>query len=75
MIAPVATASAEAIRIACPGSPSAATRGMITAAIIGPSAESGPSTRMRDGPARAYPIRHRIEVYRPVTAGRPASSA
>ena len=53
MIAPVATASAEAIRIACPGSPSAATRGMITAAIIGPSAESGPSTRMRDGPARA----------------------
>jgi len=57
------------------GSPSAPASGRMVAAIIGPNAESGPRTRIRDGPNTAYPMRHRIEVYRPVTAGRPASSA
>src|SRR6185503_17782043 len=41
----------------------------------GPSDESGPSTRIRDGPKTAYPSRQRIDVYSPVIAGRPASSA
>ena len=35
------------------GSPSAPTSGRIVAAIIGPSDESGPSTRIRDGPNTA----------------------
>ena len=30
---------------------------------------------MRDGPNMAYPSRHRMDVYRPVIAGSPASSA
>ena len=47
----------------------------MVAAIIGPSDESGPSTRTREGPNTAYPSRQRIEVYRPVTGGSPASSA
>jgi hypothetical protein len=49
--------------------------GKIVAAIIGPRAESGPRTRIFEGPKMAYPTRHRIEVYNPVTVGRPASSA
>src|SRR4051794_4299141 len=48
---------------------------MIVAAIIGPSEESGPSTRTFNGPKNAYPTRHAIDVYRPVIGGKPASSA
>src|SRR5664279_2380927 len=48
---------------------------MTQAAIIGPRDESGPSTRILEGPKIAYPTRHRIEVYRPVIGGRPANSA
>ena len=47
----------------------------MAAKISGETAESGPSTSTRDGPARAYPTRQKIVVYRPVTGGRPASSA
>ena len=43
----------EARAIALAGSPSAPTNGRIVAAIIGPSDESGPSTRIRDGPNTA----------------------
>ena len=46
-------ASIDASAIALAGSPSAPTSGRIVAAIIGPSDESGPSTRMRDGPNTA----------------------
>ena len=53
----------------------AAISGRIVAAIIGPSEESGPSTRIRDGPNTAYPSRHKMDVYKPVIGGRPASSA
>jgi hypothetical protein len=69
------SASAEASATARAGSPFAPMRGSTVAAIMGPSAESGPSTRMREGPNTAYPTRQRIDVYRPVIAGRPASSA
>ena len=41
----------------------------------GDTDESGPSTRMREGPIRAYPTRQAIVVYSPVTGGSPASSA
>src|SRR5215216_2529357 len=75
VIAPVSRASAEASATARAGSPFAPTSGRIVAAIIGPSEESGPSTRIRDGPNTAYPSRQVIDVYRPVIAGRPASSA
>jgi hypothetical protein len=74
-IPPVRSASAEPSATARCGSPSAATNGRIVAAIIGPSEESGPSMRIRDGPKNAYPSRQRIEVYKPVIAGSPASSA
>ena len=46
-------ASAEARMTAFAGSPLAPTSGRIVAAIIGPSDESGPSTRIRDGPTSA----------------------
>jgi hypothetical protein len=49
--------------------------GKIVAAIIGPRDESGPSTRIRDGPKMAYASRHKIEVWSPVTGGSPASWA
>ena len=74
-IAPVISARAEPSATARAGSPSAATSGSTVAAIIGPSDESGPSTRIRDGPNIAYPNRHMIDVYRPVIGGSPASSA
>ena len=73
--APVKSASIEARATARAGSPPAPIRGRIVAAIIGPKEESGPSTRILEGPKMAYPTRHRTEVYNPVTAGRPASSA
>jgi hypothetical protein len=53
IIAPTRRASADAYAIARPGSPSASMRGMRLAAIIGPSEESGPSTRIFDGPNSA----------------------
>ncbi len=62
VIAPTISASIEASAIARFGSPFAPSRGRIVAAIIGPSDESGPSTRIFDGPKTAYPTRHMIEV-------------
>ena len=53
MMAPTMRASIDASAIAFCGSPSDATRGRTVAAIMGPSAESGPRTRMRDGPKTA----------------------
>ncbi len=53
MIAPTMSASIDASATARSGSPSAAISGRIVAAIIGPSEESGPSTRIRDGPNTA----------------------
>lgn len=55
------------------GSPPAS--GSTAAAISGASAESGPSTSLREGPNTAYAARARTVVYRPVTAGSPANSA
>ena len=46
-------ASRDASAIARAGSRSASIRGAMVAAIIGPSEESGPSTRTRDGPKTA----------------------
>ena len=53
MIAPTIRASSDARAMARPGSPLEPTIGMIVAAIIGPSDESGPRTRIRDGPKAA----------------------
>ena len=53
MIAATMIASIDARATARLGSPLAAMSGRIVAAIIGPSEESGPSTRMRDGPTAA----------------------
>ena len=53
MMTPTISASIDASATARAGSPSAATSGRIVAAIIGPSDESGPSTRIRDGPNTA----------------------
>ena len=75
VIPPTMRASIEASATARAGSPLAPTSGKIVAAIIGPSDESGPSTRIREGPKTAYPVKHRIDVYRPVIGGSPASSA
>ncbi len=46
-------ASIDASAIARSGSPPDPTIGRSVAAIIGPSEESGPSTRMREGPNAA----------------------
>ncbi|STQ62436.1 Uncharacterised protein [Gordonia bronchialis] len=56
-------------------SSSKAASGMIAAAMMGASDESGPSTRMRDGPTSAYTSSGTMVAYRPVTGGRPATSA
>ena len=45
--------NSDASATARSASPPAAISGRIVAAIIGPSAESGPSTRIRDGPNTA----------------------
>lgn len=50
---PTRRARMEARATACCGSPPAAMSGRIVAAIIGPRAESGPRTRIRDGPKTA----------------------
>ncbi len=73
--APTIRASAEASAIARFGSPPASRSGASVAAIMGPSDESGPSTRILEGPKIAYASRHKMDVYRPVIAGSPASSA
>ena len=52
-----------------------AAMGRMIAAMIGPSEESGPRMRYRDDPNTAYARRQTTVVYRPVMAGRPASSA
>jgi hypothetical protein len=75
MIAATISASNEAIAIAFFGSPPEPISGKIVAAIIGPREESGPRTRIREGPKIAYPSRHMMDVYKPVIAGSPASSA
>ena len=53
IIAPTISASIDASAIARSGSPPEPAIGRIVAAIIGPSDESGPSTRTRDGPNSA----------------------
>ena len=45
--------------------------GTTAAATSGSSAESGPKTRIRDGPNRKYATRAPIVAYRPATAGSP----
>ena len=49
--------------------------GAIVAAMIGASDESGPRTRIRLGPNRAYTKSGRIVAYRPVIGGSPAAWA
>ena len=73
-IAPTKSASMPASAIATSGPPPA-TSGTIAAKISGDTEESGPSTSTREGPISAYATRQATVVYRPVTAGRPASSA
>src|SRR3954447_24735087 len=75
MISATMIASTDARATARPGSPFAPTSGRIVAAIMGPSEESGPRTRILEGPNTAYDARQRIDVYRPVIGGRPASAA
>ena len=53
MIAPTSRAIIEASAIACSGLPPDPTIGRIVAAIIGPNDESGPSTRILEGPNTA----------------------
>lgn len=53
MIAATIRASTDASATARSGSPPDTTSGRIVAAIMGPSDESGPSTRIRDGPNSA----------------------
>ena len=52
-IAPTMSASIDASAMARSGSLLAPASGRMVAAIIGPSEESGPSTRIRDGPNTA----------------------
>ena len=52
-MAPMNNARVLASAMARAGSPLAATRGKMAAAIIGPRAESGPTTMIRDGPNTA----------------------
>jgi hypothetical protein len=53
VITPTSSASIEASATARCGSPLAPTMGMMVAAIMGPSEESGPSTRILEGPKMA----------------------
>ena len=50
VMAPTSRASIDASATARPGLPPDPMIGMIVAAIIGPSEESGPNTRTREGP-------------------------
>ena len=72
-IAPTMIARSPASATARASSPRAS--GRIAAAMIGASAESGPSTRMRDGPKSAYARSGTMVAYRPVSGGSPATSA
>ena len=62
IMTPTSNASIDARATARPGSPPEATSGSTTAAIIGPSEESGPRTRIRYGPKTAYPSRQKMDV-------------
>ena len=73
VISPTRIASIPARAIASSWLPAA--RGRIVAAIMGPSEESGPSTRTGEGPTSVYATRHTTVVYSPVIAGSPESSA
>ena len=73
VIVPTSSASIPASAIFCSSLPPAS--GRIVAAIIGPSAESGPRIRTGDDPTSENATRHTTVVYRPVIAGSPASSA
>ena len=59
-IPPTISANIPASTIVVAGSPPAS--GTIAAKIRGETDESGPRTRIRDGPMRAYPMRHAIVV-------------
>ena len=48
--------------IAVAGSPDVPATGMIAAKMSGDTEESGPRTRIRDGPMTAYPTRQAIVV-------------
>ncbi len=73
MSAPTRRARRPARPIAVALSPAAS--GTTAAAISGASDESGPRTRIRDGPKTAYARSGVIVAYRPVIAGSPAASA
>ncbi len=62
-------ASNPASATARSGSPAAS--GRIDAPMIGASDESGPRTRILDGPARAYTASGTMVAYSPVTGGSP----
>ena len=72
---PTRMASIPARAMALAGSSPATTSGAIAAKISGPSDESGPSTKIFDGPIKAYPTRQATVVYNPLTGGNPANSA
>ena len=59
------TISASVLAYATAASWLPAASGRMTAAIMAPSAESGPSTRNGDGPKAAYATRQTTVVYRP----------
>ena len=69
MTTPTMTARRPPARRPGPSRPPAS--GTIAAAMIGTSAESGPRTRIRDGPSSAYATSGTIVAYRP-TIGRQA---
>src|SRR6516164_8325445 len=71
--APETTAMVPANATARWGSP--AESGNTTGRIKGASAESGPRTRMRDGPNMAYASNGTIVAYRPLIPGTPEASA
>ena len=72
---PISTASVLASAIARAGSGLVASSGAMTVKIIGPSVESGPTTRMREGPNSAYANNPAAVVYKPTAGGSPASPA
>ena len=72
-IPPTSSASSAAVSIRAVAL--APAMGMIAAATTGDTAESGPNTRMREGPKTKYASSGSIVAYKPVTAGSPASSA
>ena len=71
---PTRTARIPARASAVSGSPVTA-NGATAAAIRGASDESGPRTRIFDGPTTAYARSGTMVAYRPAYAGNPAASA